>query len=302
MISAGPLAVTGTNGRLGSAIVACLKKAGRDVRPWSRPDYDLDDAEAPARLVQRDHPVAVIHCAAWTDVDGCARDPATADRRNAWAVRDLADACVRGGAGLVYISTNEVFDGKRADGNGYTESDIPRPINAYGASKLQGERQANAVFGSWRPSAPARQAPKLWIVRTAWIYGPPGNDFLTKILSAADRLLPGEPLPVVSDEVGSPTYSRDLADGLVRLVFSASPGLYHLAGSGAVSRSKWAEEIFRLCRRSRQVSPILRKDYLRASMAPGWAVLDSGRAARAGIALQRWEAATAEYGRELCPG
>ena len=110
-------------------------------------------------------PRLVIHCAAWTDVDGCARDPETAMRRNARAVRELAEATAAAGGRLLVVSTNEVFDGTRTDGRGYREDDPVEPPNAYGASKLAGERAAVVAFG--RAGRPA----DLWVVRTAWLFG-----------------------------------------------------------------------------------------------------------------------------------
>src|SRR3990172_1072545 len=150
--------------------------------PWSRPDYDLDD-----------------HAAAWTDVDGCAGDPILAQRRNGDAAGEMARACVTHGVHLVLVSTNEVFDGRRTDGEGYDRFDDPNPINPYGFSKVAGET------APWQAFA-AEGAPKLAIVRTAWLFGPPGDDFPSKILAAAERAdAAGGPLRVVADESGTPT-------------------------------------------------------------------------------------------------
>ena len=180
-----PTVVTGARGRLGRALVAHLASADRPAVAWDRPEYDLDSADAAAPLVARDRPGLVIHCAAWTDVDGCARDPETAMRRNARAVRELAEATAATGTRLVVVSTNEVFDGTRTDGRPYREDDPVEPANAYGASKLAGERAAVVAYG--RAGRPA----DLWVMRTAWLFGPGAPDFPAKILAAADRLPPG---------------------------------------------------------------------------------------------------------------
>ena len=121
-----------------------------------------------------------------TLVDECARQPDLAMRRNGVATGVLAAACRARGVGLLVVSTNEVFSGDRRDGQGYAETDAAAPRNPYGASKLAGEEAARAAFAD---------GPGLWIVRTAWLYGPPGNDFPDKITAAADRLPEGEPLP-----------------------------------------------------------------------------------------------------------
>ena len=125
--------------------------------------------------------------------------------------------------GLLVVSTNEVFSGDRDDGQGYAETDATGPRNPYGASKLAGEEAARAAFADF---------PGLWIARTAWLYGPPGNDFPDKITAASDRLPEGEPLPVVADEFGSPTYTLDLARAILDLVSLTDGGLYHLVNTG----------------------------------------------------------------------
>jgi len=277
-----PTVVTGARGRLGRALMVRLAAAGRPAVGWDRPDYDLDSTDATAPLLARDRPGVVIHCAAWTDVDGCARDPETAMRRNARAVRELAEATAAAGTRLVVVSTNEVFDGTRTDGRGYREDDPVEPPNAYGASKLAGERAAVVAFGR-----AGRQA-DLWVIRTAWLFGPGAPDFPAKILAAADRLPPGEALPVVGDEVGSPTYAPDLAIALLDLIERAPGGLYHLVDAGQASRAAWAELVLQLAGRATPVRPIPQAAYPRPSTPPRWAVLDAGRAAAHGVVLRPW--------------
>ena len=150
------------------------------VAAWTRPEFDLDDPAAAARLVERDRPRLVIHCAAWTDVDGCARDPELAERRNAAAAGELAAACAATGAGMVLISTNEVFDGERDDGRGYVEKPTGRrrSTRTAPASCMAEEAAARAALAG----TAAASATTLWIVRTSWLFGPPGNDFPSKIL------------------------------------------------------------------------------------------------------------------------
>lgn len=260
---------------------------------WSRPDYDLDDPGAARRLAERDVPELVIHAAAWTDVDGCARQPELAKRRNADAVGELARACAAVGAGLVLVSTNEVFNGDRLDFRGYTETDAPDPPNVYGASKREGEMAAEAALDGKR----------LWIVRTAWLYGPPGNDFPNKIIAAADRLPLDEPLRVVSDEWGSPTYAPDLAEAIWNLVRhpDAAGGLFHLVNPGTVTREGWAIRVLADCRPGRSVAPISRTEFPRPSRAPAWAVLDASAARRqAGVRLRPWDEALSDYLRFVC--
>lgn len=235
----------------------------------------------------------VIHSAAWTDVDGCALDPLLAMRRNRDAVRQLAVACAAAGRRLCLVSTNEVFDGERTDGRGYAEHDQRRPINAYGASKLAGEEAAAEAFerAGW-PTG-------LVIARTAWLYGPPGNDFPTKIIAAADQLAEGLALPVVDDEVGSPTFTLDLAAAMLDLLGTSLSGPVHLVNAGQASRLDVARLVLSRVRPDRRVRPISRTTFVRPSLPPAWAVLDGRRAARAGVALRSWQEAVKAYARAL---
>ncbi len=279
--------VTGANGRLGRAVADSFATSGRRVFRWSRPDYDLDEPSSSAPLFERDQPDLIVHAAAWTDVDGCAREPDLALQRNSDAVGALARECYSMGAGLILISTNEVFSGARDDKRGYVEDDRAEPINAYGRSKLQGEVAARDAFAGVR-------AP-LWIVRTSWLYGPPGNDFPAKIAAAAARLPLDEALPVVADEFGSPTYTVDLASALVRLVEAASPGTYHLAGEGVTSRAEWAKRVVAVRAPDRQIRKIRQRDFQRVSQPPPWGVLDTTKARSLGIHVRSWQDALDDY-------
>jgi len=264
---------------------------------WTRREFDLDstDPQAQARaLIDRDRPGVVLHAAAWTDVDGCAREPDIANRRNGDALGALARACAAAGVRLLAVSTNEVFDGKRTDGRAYVESDAVAPANPYGASKARGEELARDAFAD---------QPGLWIARTAWLYGPPGNDFPTKIVAASDRndaANPREPLPVVADETGSPTYTLDLAAAILALVRATDGGVFHLVNAGTATRYSWAEAIVRQCRPDRTLRPISQKEFVRPSTPPAWGVLDGSKAASAGVTLRPWNDALREYLQEMC--
>ncbi len=299
------IAITGAGGRLGRALVTSLAAAPFTgpfgPLAWSRPDYDLDDPSAAARVVGRDAPEVVVHAAAWTDVDGCAREPARAMRRNALAVAELAEACAAAGTDLVVLSTNEIFDGRRTDGRGYGPGDRPAPGNPYGASKLAGETAAQAAFlrrgGALAAADGAPSAgPQLAIVRTAWLFGPPGNDFPGKILAAAERArAAGEPLRVVGDETGSPTYAPDLADAIVELLAGgAYAGIHHVVNAGAVSRAAWARAVLAGARLDVAVAEVPLASWARPAAVPAWAVL-APTPLPSGEPLRPWEAAFAEY-------
>jgi dTDP-4-dehydrorhamnose reductase len=287
------VAVTGAGGRLGRALVTALADApftglGGPIA-WTRADFDLDRPDAFGGLLQRDRPEAIIHSAAWTDVDGCARDPDLARGRNADATGELARACAAAGMDLVVVSTNEVFDGRRTDGRGYRPSDEPVPINPYGASKLEGERQAVAAWGRAAGGS-------LGIVRSAWLYGPPGNDFPAKILAAADRARGArEPLRVVGDEFGTPTYAHDLADAIVDLLGSGDvSGVHHFVNAGTASRAAWARELFRQVGVDVAIDEVAASTWPRASTPPAWGVLEP-TAPASGEPLRPWAEALADY-------
>ena len=313
------VAVTGAGGRLGRALLAALRDAPfagpRGPLAWSRPTYDIDDPEAAARCVRQMAPEVVVHAAAWTDVDGCAREPERAMRRNALAVAELAEACVRAGVDLVLVSTNEVFDGRRTDGLGYSPDDRPRPGNPYGVSKLAGETAAQAAFlrhgglidrrsavgpalvpAAGALAAPIPAAPQLAIVRTAWLYGPPGNDFPARILAAADRArATGEPLRVVGDEVGSPTFAPDLAEGIVELLAAGTfAGVHHVINAGSVSRAAWARHILATIGVEVPIVEVPLATWTRSSTPPAWAVL-APTLLPSGEHLRAWQAAFADY-------
>ena len=273
------VAVTGARGRLGRALIEALENAPftgtRGPIPWSRPDLDLDTLtiESAAALIERDKPEIVIHAAAWTDVDGCARDPDLALRRNADPTGYLAQACADRGIQLVLVSTNEVFDGVRRDGRGYAPDDPRRAINAYGVSKLAAEALIE--------DAAARGA-GVAIARTSWLHGPPGNDFPEKIARAALRARDaGEPLRVVADEIGTPTYTPDVADALVELIWEdalfAAGGIakvHHLVNGGRASRADWAREVLRATSIDVELEEVPASTWQRASTPPLWAVLE----------------------------
>jgi dTDP-4-dehydrorhamnose reductase len=290
------VAVSGATGRLGRALVEALEAApfSGPLGPiaWSRPAFDLDSPDAFDGLLDRDRPEVVVHAAAWTDVDGCARDPDLALARNGAATGRLAEACAGRGIDLLVVSTNEVFDGGRTDGRGYGPADAPNPINPYGASKLAGEAAARAAYEAAAPDG----RPALGIVRTAWLYGPPGNDFPTKILAAADRAsASGEPLRLVADEFGSPTYSHDLAEAIAELIGAATvEGTHHVVNGGQASRADWARELLRQAAVSVDTEDVPAATWPRASTPPAWAVLAPtplpGREP-----LRPWQAALADY-------
>ena len=303
------VAVTGAGGRLGRALIQALEEAPftgpKGPIAWRRPELDLDTlTEASvASLIARDRPEVVVHAAAWTDVDGCARDPALALRRNGEAAGVIARACADRGVELVLVSTNEVFDGRRTDGAGYRPDDRVDPPNAYGASKLRGEVLARRAF----EVAPGEA--RLAIVRTSWLYGPPGNDFPAKIASAALRArAAGEPLRAVADETGCPTWTPDLAEAIAELLGAddlapggGRVGVHHLVNGGRASRADWAREVLRVARIDVPVLDVPGSTWERASTPPAWAVLEP-TPLPSGEPMRDWREAFADAAPALIRG
>lgn len=226
--------LTGAGGQLGQAFREVA--AGRhDVVPaFHAPPagaegvtLDLEDAEAPARVVAQTRPDWVVHGAAMTNVDGCEREPDKARLVNALATGRLAQACREHGARLVYVSTDYVFDGARG---GYREDDAPNPIQTYGASKLEGERLAQESL------------PDVAIARTSVVYGPHKNNFVLWLLG---ELRAGRRVRIVDDQRVSPTLTHDLAAQVLALIDARATGIYHTAGATALDRLTLARQIAR---------------------------------------------------------
>jgi dTDP-4-dehydrorhamnose reductase len=237
------------------------------------PEIDITQAKAIDAAVEAARPDVIIHCAAMTDVDGAARDPAVAIRVNGTGTENVARAAARVQALLAYISTNEVFDGTKTEP--YLERDAPNPINAYGASKLEGERRAT------------RETSRLCIVRTSWVAAASGRNFIHRIQKLADER--GR-LQVVTDEVASPTFVEDLAPAIIRLVETGRLGTFHLTNAGYCSRYEYARKILEETGRGHvPVEPILLAQYPRPSTPPKFSPLANMEAAALGITLPTWQ-------------
>ena len=292
------VAVTGSTGRLGSALIHALEEAPftgpAGPIAWTREDFDLDRPQGVATALERDRPEVVVHVAAWTDVDGCAREPGLAMQRNGTATGVLARDCTQRGLDLVVVSTNEVFDGTRTDGAGYATDDEPSPANPYGASKLAGEQAALEAYAS------GHGAGMVGIARTAWLFGPPGRDFPRKILEAAERAAAaGDTLQVVSDEWGNPTYAADVAEAICELLADdAHGGVHHLVNGGIATRADWARDILARMGIATPVTDVPASTWTRSSSSPRWGVL-TATPLPGGEPIRPWPQAMADYAPAL---
>lgn len=274
--------VTGAGGQLGRAL---LRVAGARAVGLTHGELKIEDRGAVREAVARHRPGFVLHCAAWTAVDDCERDPERAMRVNGEGTAHLVEACADAGAGLIYVSTDFVFDGRVQEP--YREDAPTAPLSWYGRSKLAGEE---AVLGAGRAD--------FYVVRTSWVFGPGGRNFPAAILARARE---GGELAVVTDQVGSPTYTLDLAEALLDLAGSGAPaGIYHAANEGHCSWHEFAVEV--LARAGLAATPVreIRSgDLDRPAARPAWSVLDCSRlAAVRGKRLPEWRDAVSRYLRE----
>ena len=267
--------VTGANGMLGQDVVRVASDMRHQVIALGHEDLDVSDPARVERTITRERPGAVINCAAWTNVDGAEKSEQEASLVNAQGAGFVADAAEKVYAKIIYPSTDYVFDGESGP---YGESDDPDPINAYGRTKLAGERATALVNG------------QSFIVRTSWLFGPHGGNFVETMLRLGDG---GGPVVVVHDQVGCPTYTGHLAVGLLRLVDSAAYGVHHMAGEGSCSWYEFAMEIFRQAEVVTRVMASTTDMMERPAKRPANSVLVSRRSAP--INLPPWQRGLSDY-------
>ena len=245
--------VTGGSGQLGREFALLL---GSDAVALGRKELDVTDEESVARAFALHRPELVLHCAAWTDVDGAESDPDGAWRANEYGSRHVARAARACGAALVGFSTDYVFAGD--DPAGYDEHSPVAPRSVYGASKLAGER------------ALLTEHPDAHVVRTAWVFSPRGQNFLLTMLRLG---LERDEVGVVDDQIGCPTAAAHLADATMELVERCAPGTYHLAGGGSTSWHGFASAIMEQAGLSARVEPIASSELQRPAPRPACSIL-----------------------------
>ncbi|NDJ77399.1 MAG: dTDP-4-dehydrorhamnose reductase [Chloroflexi bacterium] len=267
--------ITGVKGRLGSQLLTKLSVDGHTVSGFDIDTTDITNLDSVTKSFASAQPELVLHCAALTAVDYCAEHPDDALRVNGLGTQNIAIACQRHGAALLYISTNEVFNGQ---GNRpYLEYDLPAPINSYGYSKWVGEQIVRDLL------------PHFYLVRTSWLFAHGGNNFIQTILRLAGE---GRALRVVTNEVSTPTYTEDLVGAIARLITTGRYGIYHLVNEGYASRYAFAQYALEQAGYDPAlVKPITLAEYQRASRPPEYSVLRNFAAAQIGITLRPWQAA-----------
>src|SRR3989449_5348781 len=267
--------VTGAKGQLGQEIQRVL--TGEDVIAADRPDYELTDPKVGEKIAAQ-RPDLVIHAAGYTDVDGCERDPEIAFAVNAQGTRRVAEGAAKANARLIYLSTDYVFDGKKTEP--YTECDPVNPLNVYGRSKLTGEEEA--VKGCRRTL----------VLRTSWLYGVHGKNFVKTILSLAGT----QPeIRVVEDQRGSPTYVCHLAQVIAGLIRSDVTGVIHAGGEGECSRYEFAKAILQEAGSECRGVPISTAESGRLALRPPYSALSSDFLHQHGLSLAPWRGGVRQF-------
>lgn len=270
--------VVGSTGKLGSKLVEVLSH-GYTVTGIGSTELDIKNFNEVMTVIRKEKPDLVVNAAAWTDVDGCALDPDKAVTINGFGAQNLAVAAHEIGAAILYISTNEVFDGQSRQP--YNEYDPTNPANAYGYSKYVGERGV------------VETNPRHYVVRTSWVFAHKGKNFVHAMIDAA-RLK--KPLRVVTDEVANPTYNDDLAEAIGLLVDTGRYGTYHLCNEGAVSRYQFARYILdKAGYAETPIEKISRHEWKRPSLPPAYSGLANTLGRHIGIRMRDWQDAVDEF-------
>lgn len=275
--------VTGSNGQLGHDVIKLLENSEHRVYGYDRKQMDITDEKAVFREVTKIKPDVIVHCAAYTNVDGAEKDQDGAYAVNTLGTKYLAMAAKEVDAKMVYVSTDYVFDGEAKEP--YEVDSPTNPIGVYGKTKLGGEKAVKEILD------------KYYIVRTAWVFGKNGKNFVKTMLRLGKER--GE-IGVVADQYGSPTYTIDLAKFIIELIQTDKYGLYHATNSGTCSWYEFAVEIFKQAGLNVKVNPLTTEQYPTPAKRPKYSVLSKKKIAKEGFKpLQHWKDALNAYLKEI---
>lgn len=276
------VAITGAKGQLATELVALYND--EELLALSHEELDIVEAEKTREILSQFEPELIINCAAYNKVDECERQLAAAFQVNAYGARNLALVAKELGSTLVHFSTNYVFAGTKR--RPYREDDLPRPLSAYGISKLAGELFVQAILK------------KYFIIRTSGLYGlagsrSKGGNFVDRLLRLAGE---GKKVRVVNDQVLTPTNCADLAGCVKELAATKNYGLYHITNAGECSWYEFAGEIFNICQMAPEIEPISSAELGALAQRPLYSVLDNFRIKEIGLGVPRhWKEALRDY-------
>ncbi|HMQ01846.1 MAG TPA: dTDP-4-dehydrorhamnose reductase [Candidatus Doudnabacteria bacterium] len=270
--------IIGKNGNLGKEFINAL--TSEDFIAFDSTELDITDINQVRSVLLQHRPDIILNCAAYTAVDKAETEFETAKKVNAEGPENLAKICMEIDSTLVHFSTGMVFIGD--NGNGYNELDKTNPVNAYGKSKLLGEQLIQSTNS------------KHYIIRTEWLYAMPQNSSAKKSFNEIilDLAKSGQPLKGVADEVGQPTWTKDLVEATLQLIEQNLPyGIYHIANSGKASRLEWAQEILKLNGIDLPIEPVSGKSFPRPAARPQFELLNNTKLPQ----LRDWKEALKEY-------
>lgn len=282
--------VTGVNGQLGYDVVKELKKRGHNPIGVDRDKMDLTSFDQIKFCIDKHRPDGIIHCAAYTAVDAAEDNKELCRVVNAIATKEIAQCANSIDIPMIYISTDYVFDGNKGIENGnlykpnyekYNEEDTTNPINIYGSTKLEGEEYVKEILD------------KYYIVRISWVFGLNGNNFIKSMLKLSkDR----DELNIVNDQVGSPTFTKDLAPLLVDMIENDKYGIYHATNDGFCTWYEFANEIFSLSNINIKVNPISTSEYPTKARRPFNSKMSKEKLIKNGFKpLRHWKEAVKDY-------
>ena len=263
--------VTGSNGMLGQDLCPTLMDCGYDVIETDIDNLDITNFDMAENVIVKEKPDCIIHCAAYTNVDKAEDDIDNARLINSKGTENLAGICSEYDIPIAYISTDYIFDGKKSVP--YEPNDTPNPINNYGLTKLEGE------------IAIKKYCKKYYIIRTSWLYGHHGKNFAETMLSLRNN----PNLKVVDDQIGCPTWTMELSNGILKILEEGKYGTFHVCGSGQTSWYGFAKEIFKQMNFEIDITPCTTNEFPRPAKRPKYSVLNNNKICR------NWKLALKDY-------
>ena len=264
--------VTGAKGMLGQDLCPVLEDENFEVIETDIQDLDITDFNQVEEKLTQEKPDIVIHCAGYTNVDLAETDKEKAEKINVLGSENLAKICKKNDITMIYISTDYVFNGEKTES--YKPTDEPNPINYYGLTKFKGEQ------------AVKEYCKKYYIVRTSWLYGHHGKNFVETMISISQN----PEIKVVDDQTGCPTWTMELCNGIIELINEEAPyGVYHICGSEPTTWYEFAKEVFKLMNLNVNLKPCKTKDFPRPAKRPHFSAMDNDGICR------NWKLALKDY-------